>query len=95
METPKPKIIPIWATGMTEQLVIAIDPTIKVRERWGRSHGEAAVFGYGRYLVHYVSGRGNHSCKLIQHNPDGTETILKETKKVKYCELCEQYLKAY
>jgi hypothetical protein len=91
-----PKVVDVWVTGMTEQKVIPLDPTLIVRVRWAdhgnARRGQAAVFGYGRYVIRYVSGRGNHSCQLIQRNQDGTERVLLETRKVKWCEICEQYL---
>jgi len=91
-----PKIIDIWSTRMTEQKVIPLDPTLVVKARWAdhgnAQRGQAAIFGHGRYIIRYVSGRGNHSCKLIMREPDGTEQVLQSTYKVKYCLICEQYL---
>jgi len=86
------KIIPIKATRMgAVKRAIPISSTIKVEERWGRTHGEASISGFGKYLLIDISNLGNHRCCLIQRSHEGFEEILDSVSTAKFCHLCKQY----
>jgi len=86
------KIIPIRDTTMgARTYALAIDPTIKIEERWGRTHGEARISGSGRYLLVDISNKGNHRCCLIKREEDGTEFVLDRADGGKFCHLCDRY----
>jgi len=86
------RIIPIRKTRMGAVTRIhPIDDSIEVQERWGRTHGEARVSGFGKYLLVDISNLGNHSCQLIMLRQDGTQEVIEEVSKVRFCKLCEHY----
>lgn len=87
------KVVAIKSTGVgAKKLAISLDPTLKIKEFWGKTHGEAVIRGYGRYVWVDVSSRGNHYCQVIERFEDGTEKVIESVSGVKYCRICETYL---
>lgn len=85
-------IVPIRKTRMgAVTLPHAIDPTISVELRWGRTHGIAIVTGYGRYLLVDISNNGIHRCKLLWRHKDGKEEVVEAVEPGRFCKLCERF----
>jgi len=91
METEDKLVFPIRQTGMGAfTLPVPIDNSVRVREYWGRTHGEAVVTGNGRFLLVDVSNLGNHNC--ILYSKKGKElTVLDKVQHAKWCRLCDQF----
>jgi hypothetical protein len=87
---PQYKIFKIRQTRMGSfTLPVPLDETVKVREIWGRTHGEARVSGTGRFVLVNISNLGNHNCVLYELKEDGTLVVLDRVEHAKFCRICE------